>query len=135
MPTIITLLVRCFFYETFKLFLTTLRTLGTRPAALQQKAYTLAEACFSADIVSRRLLSAVERLTGMPRALFEAGGQLREANMTRSRNEQQTAPERAQRSDAVPLDWVWSWFHTHSPDVQKFSPTSLRNGSTRVNAL
>ena len=111
---------------------TTLSTLGTRPHALQQKALALAEALFSHDIISRRLASAMERLTGISKSLFMTGGRLREENASRSREIQLTVPERARRSDAVSLDWVWEWFHAKSPDVEPDKSTKWKYSRKRV---
>ena len=95
-----------------------LATIGTRPAALQQKADTLAEALHSKDLVERRLVSSVERLTGMNRSQFQRGGHLQDDNAERPRADQHIGAQRAVRSDYVDLDWVWEWFHTKSDDVE-----------------
>ena len=95
-----------------------LRSPGTRPAVLQQKADTIAECLYSRDIVDDSQLSSMERLTGMNRAQFQRGGLLQSDNAARPRNDQLPGTERARREDYVDLDWVWSWFHSQSPDVE-----------------
>ena len=58
-----------------------LRTAGTRPAALLQKqAGTISQALFSDGIVTKKLLSAVSRVTHISRNQFLAGGRLQEDN-------------------------------------------------------
>ena len=57
-----------------------LSTAGTRPAALQQQAGTISQALFSDEIVAKKLLSAVCRVTHISRKQFLAGGRLQEDN-------------------------------------------------------
>lgn len=95
-----------------------LATQGTRPAALQAKADTLAEAMFSEELKESHLMSAASRLTGLNSDALQRGGTLQRSNSELGRCEQLMANPRAIRSDKVDLDWVWEWFHTHSPDVE-----------------
>ena len=91
-----------------------LATRGPRPTALQAKANVLAEALVSDDLN----VAAAIRLTGLSRNELSKGKNAAKDNAERGRHEQTLLPERAVRKDAVDLDWVWEWFHTHCPNVE-----------------
>jgi len=104
-----------------------LRTDGTRPAALQQQADTISQALFSDDLVAKKLLSAVSRVTHISRNQFLAGGRLQEDNAASlSVSDVRSSNQRAVRSDYVDLDWIYEWFHTKSDDVEVDKSTKYK---------
>jgi hypothetical protein len=107
-------------------FATALSSMGRRFTVLQDKVSAIAEALFSQDIVGRRMLSSVERLTGMSRTQFIAGGRVQAQNAELPRTAQILGVQRARRSDAVSLDWIWEWFHTKSGDVEPDKSTKCK---------
>ena len=98
-----------------------LRTVGTRPAALQQQAGTISQALFSDGIVvvAKKLLNAVSRVAHISRNQFLAGGRLQEENAASlSVSDVRSSDQRVVRSDFVDLAWIYEWFHTKSDDVE-----------------
>ena len=89
---------------------------GTRTKEAQQAIETIAAAVHSEDVVKGRRVSTGLDLTGLTRAMWNKGGELRQRNS--ERGDVSLGGERATRKDCVDLDWVYNWFHESSPDVE-----------------
>lgn len=94
-----------------------LSTEGSRVSALKSRAEAIAWGLFDEELSKQRLVEAASRVTGLSRKLWGVAVEMKQQDLDPS-SQMAADLTRAPRIDKQDLDWVVSWFHTNSPDVE-----------------